>query len=125
MKTPKMIVVNQYLMENYHEGQDFRYDVLSNKIQVYLQPLLKGKGEWKDITDRDLSTIAYRCAVETNCNVGPKDILVALQSEDLVAEVNPLRDWLNHLPAYDPEQCGMDLIDMLFLISVFLVVLLQ
>jgi len=68
---------------------------------------------WRDITDRDLSTIAMRCATETNCNITPKDILTALQSDDLVCAVHPLRDWLNHLPQYDPEQSGMNLIDML------------
>jgi len=110
MKQPRSIVVRDYIVAHYNEGRDLRWDVLSNKIQAYLQPHPEGKGEWKDITDRDLSTIAYRCAVEANCNVGPKDVLVALQSEDLVKAVHPLRDWLDGLPKFDPEQCSMDLI---------------
>jgi len=106
MKQPKAIIVNQYLKEHFDQGREFRYDVLSGKIQAM--------GEvWQDITDRDLSTIAMRCAEETNCNVAPKDVLTALQSEDLVKAVHPLRDWLHHLPVYDPDSSGMDLIDLL------------
>ena len=67
---------------------------------------------WEDVTDRDLCTIAYRCSEETNMNVSPKDILNVLQSNDVVAAVHPLRDYLERLPKYDP-QCGMDFIELM------------
>jgi len=118
MKQPKALIVNQYLQSHYNEGQDFRYDLLSGKIQIETSPDPSSERGvttryWKDITDRDLSTIALRCAESTNCNVAPKDILTALQSDDLVKAVHPLRDWLEQLPQYDPEQSGMNLIDAL------------
>jgi len=109
MKQPKSIVVRDYLVAHYNEGRDFRFDVLSQKIQE------RRDGEmarWQDITDRDLSTMACRCSQETGCNVTPRDILTALQSEDLVPAIHPLRDWLSSLPSYDPQQ-GIDLIDTL------------
>jgi len=127
MKQPRSVVVRDYLVAHYNEGRDFRWDVLSGKIQMATQgsdPRAIPEGAhsgvrprsvaiWKDVTDRDLSTIACRCSMETNCNVGPKDVLVALQSEDMVKAVHPLRDWLRGLPEYNPEQSGMDLIDTL------------
>lgn len=93
-------------MDNYQDGEDFRFDMLSSKIQM------RRDDGWADVTDRDLCTIACRCAAETNTNVSPKDILTALQSDDLVAAVHPLRDYLEHLPDYRPE-CGIDCIDLM------------
>jgi len=112
MKQPRTIVVRDYLVAHYNGGRDFRYDVLSGKIQAKRRNGLEGEGaKWQDVTDRDLSTIAMRCAEETNSNVSGKDILNALQSEDLVQAVHPLRDWLEALPEYDPEKSGgIDLI---------------
>lgn len=108
MKQPRSIVVRDYLVAHYNEGRDFRWDMLSEKIQ--LATLHGLTPQWHDLTDRDLSTIACRCAEVTGTNVSPRDILTALQSKDLVAAVHPLRDWLNALPPYDPEQSGIDLI---------------
>ncbi|MCQ2340460.1 MAG: hypothetical protein MJZ79_06765 [Paludibacteraceae bacterium] len=106
MKKSKSIVIHDFIMENFENGGAFRFDVLSGKTQMRATQL------WEDVTDRDLCTIAYRCSEETNMNVSPKDILNVLQSNDVVAAVHPLRDYLERLPQYDP-QCGMDFIELM------------
>ena len=81
----------------YSEGEEFRFDVLSRKIQMMQEDL-----SWKNITDKDICTIACHCAQATGANITDKEVRTVLGS-NLVKDVHPLRDYVLSLRPYDPQ----------------------
>lgn len=96
-KINRLDTVAQFILTNYNGGLDFRNDVLSRKIQV------KENETWRDITDRDVNTLAIRISQQCGANITPADVHTVLNSE-IVPAVHPLRDWLYMLPEYQPEE---------------------
>jgi len=91
----KLELTTQYIRTMYSEGRDFRFDVLSRKIQI------REEG-WRNLTDKDINTIACNCAQATGANITDREVRIALGS-DLVQDVHPLREWLRALKPYQPE----------------------
>lgn len=104
----KLELTAQFIRATYSNGEDFRFDLLSRKVQVHLSPLpYEGKGSgdrvpWRNLTDKDINTIACRCAQATGASITDREVRIALGS-DLVRDVHPLRDWIRQLPPYQPE----------------------
>ena len=115
----KLDAARQYVLENYNGGNDFRWDVLSHKLQIKDPnpsfpskgkegdtpcPMREGQGMglWQEVDKRKVNTIACNCATETGVSVSAQEILTVLNSED-IPSVNPLREYLNSLPEYTPS----------------------
>lgn len=124
----KLDIARQYVLENYHGGTDFRWDVLSRKLQVKVPtplplssstptplPLREGTGVglWQDVDTRMINSIACACATERQVNVTDREVRIVLNSEDIPA-VNPLRDYVYNLEEYNPnDHNGYSFIDWL------------
>ncbi len=94
----KLDVARQYILENYNGGTDFRWDVLSRKLQIKV-----GVDLWQDLDTRMINSIACDCAQTTQVNVTDKEIRLVLNSEAIPA-IHPLRDWLNQQEMYNPDE---------------------
>ena len=101
----KLDVARQYVLDNYNGGNDFRWDVLSRKLQIRALGVeeegSRGGGLWQEVDKRKINTIACNCATETGVSVSAMEVLTVLHSED-IPSVNPLREYLNSLPEYTP-----------------------
>lgn len=95
-KVNKLVAIRTYLCEQFHDGTDFRNDLLSRKIQI------RKDGAWRDLTDKDICTMTCAIAAATDTNITTADVHTVLNS-DLVRDVHPLRDWLSLLPEYTPS----------------------
>ena len=101
----KLDIARQYVLENYNNGADFRWDILSRKLQVRQPSSPSGGGRegatWVECDTRKINSIACACATEKQVNVTDREVRIVLNSEDIPA-VNPLRDYLEHLDEYNP-----------------------
>ncbi len=93
----KLETTTAYIRDMYSGGEEFRYDVLSRKIQILHEDLT-----WRNLTDKDINTIACNCAQATGANITDREVRIALGS-DMVHDVHPLRDWILSLPEYIPD----------------------
>lgn len=94
----KLDMAREFVMKNYNDGTDFRWDVLSRKLQIKV-----GVGLWQDVDTRMINSIACDCAQVTQVNVTDKEIRLVLNS-DAIPAVHPLRDWLNEQEMYNPDE---------------------
>ena len=113
----KLDIARQYVLENYNNGADFRWDILSRKLQVKSFSPQDGRTaeggptakrsnseavfQWVECDTRKINSIACACATEKQVNVTDREVRIVLNSEDIPA-VNPLRDYLEHLDEYNP-----------------------
>ena len=115
----------KYITENYLEYRRLRHDVVSDKLQVRMEkptpaPSLKGgelssqrmsfplgedlgEAVWREMTKHDINSIVCHCAQEYDANITSREVMTALQS-DLIPDVHPLREYINALPRYTPDQ---------------------
>ena len=119
-----------WLYENYLQFGHLRHDVVTDRLQIkaYPQPLPEGRGVsaaqksfplgedlgeamyWRNLTDKDINTMVCQCVNDKDTNISTTEMWTAIKS-DMVPSVHPLREWLNNLPLYTPDQ--PDWIDML------------
>ena len=108
----------EWLYENYLQFGHLRHDVVTDRLQVRcahsIGERLEAKGErqetWRNLTDKDINTMVCQCVAESGVNISTTEMWTAIKS-DMVPAVHPLREWLNNLPLYTPDQ--PDWIDML------------
>ena len=108
----------EWLQENYLQFGHLRHDVVTDRLQVRsahsIGERLEAKGErqetWRNLTDKDINTMVCQCVAESGVNISTTEMWTAIKS-DMVPTVHPLREWLNNLPLYTPDQ--PDWIDML------------
>ena len=115
----------KYITENYLEYRRLRHDVVADKLQVRCAkptptPSLKGgelssqrmsfplgedlgEAVWREMTKHDINSIVCHCAQEYDANITSREVMTALQS-DLIPDVHPLREYINALPRYTPDQ---------------------
>ena len=58
---------------------------------------------WREMTKHDINSIVCHCAQEYDANITSREVMTALQS-DLIPDVHPLREYVNALPRYTPDQ---------------------
>ena len=58
---------------------------------------------WREMTKHDINSIVCHCAQEYDANITSREVMTALQS-DLIPDVHPLREYINALPRYTPDQ---------------------
>lgn len=103
-----------FITEHYLQFGTIRYDEVSNKLQILVVPTSPGKGEagvplWREMSSIDINNIVCQCAQECQANISSSDVMTVLKS-DLVPKVHPLRDYVESLKPYTPDQ--PDWIDM-------------
>ena len=111
----------EWLEENYLNYGSLRHDVVTDRLQIRVADLhsledgsaysleFRGKETWRNLTDKDINTMVCNCVEETQVNISVTEMWTALKS-DRVPSVHPIREWLNTLPPYTPDQ--PDWIDM-------------
>lgn len=110
----KMSECIAFITEHYLQYNTIRYDAISNKLQILVVPTSPGKGEagvtlWREMNSIDINNIVCQCAQECQANITSSDVMTVLKS-DLVPKVHPLRDYVESLKPYTPDQ--PDWIDM-------------
>ena len=110
-------IVCEWLEENYLQYGSLRHDVVTDRLQIRMADSLeeaslqnapeglqfRGKETWRNLTDKDINTMVCNCVEETQVNISVTEMWTALKS-DRVPSVHPIREWLNALPPYTPEQ---------------------
>ena len=105
----------KYITENYLDYRRLRHDIIADKLQVRVAHSLedaalsgyslefKGGEYWREMTKHDINSIVCHCAQEYDANITSREVMTALQS-DLIPDVHPLREYINALPRYTPDQ---------------------
>ena len=115
----------KYITENYLDYRRLRHDIVADKLQIRMAkptpaPSLKGgelssqrmsfplgedlgEAVWREMTKHDINSIVCHCAQEYDANITSREVMTALQS-DLIPDVHPLREYINALPRYTPDQ---------------------
>ena len=117
----------EWLEENYLQFGSLRHDVVTDRLQIRMADSLsaphnttsvigdpaedgsayslefRGKEIWRNLTDKDINTMVCNCVEETQVNISVTEMWTALKS-DRVPSVHPIREWLNTLPPYTPDQ---------------------
>ena len=105
----------KYITENYLDFNRLRHDIVADKLQVRVAHSLedaalsgyslefKGGEYWREMTKHDINSIVCHCAQEYDANITSREVMTALQS-DLIPDVHPLREYINALPHYTPDQ---------------------
>ena len=107
----------KYITENYLDFNRLRHDIVADKLQVRVAHSLedaslqnapeglqfKGSEYWREMTKHDINSIVCHCAQEYDANITSREVMTALQS-DLIPDVHPLREYINALPRYTPDQ---------------------
>ena len=103
----------EWLEENYLNYGSLRHDVVTDRLQIRVADSLedgsayslefRGKEIWRNLTDKDINTMVCNCVEETQVNISVTEMWTALKS-DRVPSVHPIREWLNTLPPYTPDQ---------------------
>ena len=120
-------IVCEWLQENYLNYGSLRHDVVTDRLQIRMADSLsaphnttsvigdpaedgsayslefRGKETWRNLTDKDINTMVCNCVEETQVNISVTEMWTALKS-DRVPSVHPIREWLNTLPPYTPDQ---------------------
>ena len=110
----KMSECIAFITEHYLQYNTIRYDAISNKLQIQVVPTSPSTGEagvtlWREMNSIDINNIVCQCAQECQANITSSDVMTVLKS-DLVPTVHPLRDYVESLKPYTPDQ--PDWIDM-------------
>ena len=110
----KMSECIAFITEHYLQYNTIRYDAISNKLQIQVVPTSPSTGEagvtlWREMNSIDINNIVCQCAQECQANITGSDVMTVLKS-DLVPKVHPLRDYVESLKPYTPDQ--PDWIDM-------------
>ena len=99
------------LIMDFLHSKNLRYDILSRKIQIqspvpsHLSPVtspLSPVPSWTELTDRGMNDLYIECCRTLGRNLNYQDFRHVLNS-GVVPEVNPLREYIFGLPAWDGE----------------------
>ena len=109
-------IVCEWLEQNYLNYGSLRHDIVTDRLQIRMPNLeslkdaasgysleFRGKENWRNLTDKDINTMVCNCVEETQVNISVTEMWTALKS-DRVPSVHPIREWLNTLPPYTPDQ---------------------
>ena len=119
----------EWLTENYLNYGSLRHDIVTDRLQIRVANLeslsaphnatsiiggpaedgsaysleFRGKERWRNLTDKDINTMVCQCVMESGVNISVREMWTALKS-DMVPAVHPLREYINALPRYTPDQ---------------------
>lgn len=87
------------LVQKFLEKYQLRYDIISRKPQQK-----KDDGLWHEMTDRDINSLWKACCNQCNENISLSTTFRPVLMSDSIPQVNPLEEYVTHLPAWDPSQ---------------------
>ena len=114
-------VACEWLEQNYLQFGYLRHDIVTDRLQIRVADLhslraphnatsvigdpaeFRGKENWRNLTDKDINTMVCQCVNESGVNISITEMWTALKS-DMVPTVHPIREWLESLPPYTPDQ---------------------
>ena len=113
-KALRQQIVCEWLARNYLDHHRLRHDIVTDRLQITEETIaptdesregnvVDDQVRWRNLTDKDINTMVCDCVVNTQVNVNVNEMWTALKS-DRVPAVHPLREWLNGLRPYTPEQ---------------------
>ena len=112
-KPNRIATIIDFFNQKFHNFEDLRHDVLSGKIQYRKRDAFGNpEDSWYDVTDHVICSITCDINVETGLSITTNEVHTVLKS-DRVKSVNPLQDWLNNLPKYEPQEALSPYIDAL------------
>ena len=112
-KQNRIATIIDFFNQKFHNFEDLRHDVLSGKIQYRKRDAFDNlEDSWYDVTDHVICSITCDINVETGLSITTNEVHTVLKS-DRVKSVNPLQDWLNNLPKYEPQEALSPYIDAL------------
>ncbi len=112
-KQNRIATIIDFFNQKFHHFEDLRHDVLSGKIQLRKRDAFGlPEDRWYDVTDHVICSITCDINVETGLSITTNEVHTVLKS-DRVKSVNPLQDWLNNLPKYEPQEALSPYIDAL------------
>ncbi|MCI7556065.1 MAG: PriCT-2 domain-containing protein [Bacteroidales bacterium] len=112
-KQNRIATIIDFFNRKFHNFEDLRHDVLSGKIQYRKRDAFDNlEDSWYDVTDHVICSITCDINVETGLSITTNEVHTVLKS-DRVKSVNPLQDWLNNLPQYEPQEALSPYIDAL------------
>ncbi len=112
-KQNRIATIIDFFNRKFHHFEDLRYDVLSGKIQYRKRDEFGyPEDRWYDVTDNVICSITCDINLETGLSITTNEVHTVLKS-DRVKSVNPLQDWLNNLPKYEPQEALSPYIDAL------------
>ena len=112
-KQNRIATIIDFFNRKFHHFEDLRHDVLSGKIQYRKRDEFGHlEDKWYDVTDNVICSITCDINLETGLSITINEVHTVLKS-DRVKSVNPLQDWLNNLPQYEPQEALSPYIDAL------------
>lgn len=84
------------LIAEFLKKEDLKYDILTQKT-LQLQP----NGRWKEMKDREVNDLYMKCCSATRMNL-TTNLFETVLNSSVVPEVNPLCEYLDALPAWEP-----------------------
>ena len=105
-------VACEWLEQNYLNWGHLRHDIVTDRLQIRCadstgEEAIRRGGErqerWRNLTDKDINTMVCNCVAESQVNINLSEMWTALKS-DMVPSVHPIREWLDGLPPYTPDQ---------------------
>ena len=87
------------LVQKFLEKYQLRYDIISRKPQQK-----KDDGLWHEMTDRDINSLWKACCNQCNENISLSTLFRPVLMSDCIPQVNPLEEYVNNLPAWNPSQ---------------------
>lgn len=112
-KQNRIATIIDFFNQKFHNFEDLRHDVLSGKIQYRKRDEFgHPEDSWNDVTDNFICSITCDINVETGLSITTNEVHTVLKS-DRVKSVNPLQEWLNNLPKYEPQEALSPYIDAL------------
>jgi len=94
----EMLAVEQFLNDNYL----FRRNVLNGKVEFATKPA-EGHADYRPLTQQALNSIVLRAKREEVGEGNPKTDIVEYVNSEEVARFDPIKDYLDHLPAWDGQ----------------------
>ena len=109
----------EWLEGNYLNYGTLRHDMVTDRLQIRMPNLesledaslqdapkglqFRGKGTWRNLTDKDINTMVCQCVAEKGVNISTNEMWTALKS-DMVPAVHPLREYVLSCGEWTEEQ---------------------
>lgn len=88
----------ELLKERLEGYAQFRFNTLKQQVEIK-----EPSADWRPMEERDLQT--FYCRVkESGLSIRQQDVLAMIQSRDFTREFNPLADYLDSLPKFNPDE---------------------
>lgn len=99
-KGEKKMVTMEQIHQTLDSMAEFRRNIISEQVEMKWK---KGKGTWREMNDPIFDTLYVRvkmAGIKTNTT----DVRAAIESLDYAPEYDPVTDYLDNCPAWDPSQ---------------------